>query len=190
MHANDTLIIGVKVNTLPSVKDTIKLTSDLLVGQTKQYTLTKHSNISNPGTYAIKAFTLIEKEPYYYYPTSNDTGSLLITVFPNPVTGFPDTLYTARIDTLQISAIDSVQYDYYWQGSATPGSHIYYPVPNAGKYYIRVVNNISLCETSDSVYVKALIPDVGVDSILTPANHCGYEGNVYPEVRIKNFGKH
>jgi hypothetical protein len=188
MVPGDSIIIGASVNGTVQAIDTLLLTSNLNTGATLNYTMKRPVDFSQTGHYVIKAFTMADQGKSIF-GTNNDTASVSLTVYQNPVTGLPDSIYSARMDTLQIVAIDSAKYSYYWQDSVTTGNHIYSHVTGEGFYKLRVQNKISFCETKDSVFVKALICDVAIKQILSPTDNCGYEGDIaYPVIRIKNEG--
>jgi hypothetical protein len=189
MAPGDTIIIKANVNGSVQAVDTFQLATYLNTNATLNYTMKKPVDFSQTGNYVIKAYTSIEKDKTFYGTPNNDTASIAFTVYQNPVTGLPDSIFSARLDTVKINAIDSVKYSYYWQGSATPGTHIYSSVTGEGSYTLRVQNKISYCETKDTVVIKALISDIAVKQILAPVNNCGYKGNiVHPVIRIKNEG--
>ncbi|NJK97681.1 MAG: hypothetical protein HC905_24720, partial [Bacteroidales bacterium] len=73
MHPGDTIIVGIKVNNLPHIADTFKLDKDLNLNDTVQLRMKKPINISAPGTYNISAFTLIEKDAYFYESFCDDS---------------------------------------------------------------------------------------------------------------------
>jgi hypothetical protein len=186
IRTNDSLIVGIKVNTNPVVIDTFKLLSDMAVGATRQFTMTKPVNLTDPGNYDIKAF-VINKYPSFY--GDQDTASLNITVYTNPLTSLPDTIFTARRDTLKINTIQDGSYAYEWKyGGSVVGAtyQINAATTGYGSHALKVSD--ANCTTRDTVYVKHLIPDVGVTAILSPTDDCGYKAPLAPVIRIKNFG--
>jgi hypothetical protein len=193
--ANDSIIIGVKVNNSPVVIDTFKISTALAKNDERQFTMKKHINIAAAGNYLIKAF-VIEKFPHYYETkggdlTNNDTTNFTLDVYPNPITSIPDTVFTARMDTLIISTVENSDYHYSWVFNNTEVSTLYQLDGNLagfGKNYLTVTNSISGCVTKDSVFIKRLIPDVGINKIVSPISGCGYGNNMHPVVQLKNFG--
>lgn len=189
IRQNDSIIIGIKVNNAPVVKDTFKLAADLNVNATAQFTMTKPVNMVAAGDYVVKAF-VIEKLPTYYN-SNNDTTELNVTVYQNPVTTLPDTVYTARLDTLKVKSYYDSNYTYSWEYNLTEVSttnEVDVSSTGPGKHYLTAQNSISGCTTKDSVFIKSLIPNIGVDSILSPVTHCGYKTPLHPVIRIRNFG--
>jgi hypothetical protein len=197
MHANDTIIIGVKVDSKATVVDTFKLTSALNSSATQLFTMKRPVNIVDTGTHKIMAFTMIEKDPYFYSATSNDSDFVTISVKPNPVTNLPDTVYSALPDTLQIKAKQVASYQYSWEygGSVVSTTDSVAAkdglgVVRVGDFYLTVTDNApgNGCVTHDSVYFKLLKSDIGVSKILEPVTNCGYGASFRPVVRLKNFG--
>lgn len=189
IRQNDSIVVGIRVNNQPVVRDTFKLSADLNVNDIRQFTMKKPVNISNPGTYKIKAF-VIEKLPSYY-GSDNDTALLNITVYTNPITNLPDTIFTSRRDTLIVKTVSDPDYIYEWvyDGSiASTTNSVDVSTTGFGEHTLTVRNGISACTTQDTVFIKSLIPDVGVESILSPTTHCGYKEPARPVIRIKNYG--
>lgn len=190
IKVNDSIIIGIQVNNNAVVKDTFKLGSQINKNASQTLTMTKAINIVDPGTYKIKAF-VIEKHPLLY-GTNNDTTTFDLVVYPNPITNLADTIYTARKDTLIIKAQYDANYKYTWTYNSItypPSSHqIKTDTTGWGKHYLNVKNLTSGCITEDSVFVKRLIQDVGVESIISPITNCGYKTPAKPVIKIKNYG--
>lgn len=196
MHANDTIIIGVKVDNQPVVIDTFKLTSAFVQNATKVFTMKHPVNIVSVGTHKIKAYTLIEKDPFFYSSTSNDADSISINIKPNPVTNLPVSYSSARPDTLQIKAYQGTNYIYSWEyGGSTVSTTYSVNVKNGaqirtGDFHLTVTDNTpgNGCITYDTTTFNLLVSDAGVKSIIEPTTHCSYSATFKPIVRIKNFG--
>ncbi|HEY4789257.1 MAG TPA: BNR-repeat neuraminidase N-terminal domain-containing protein, partial [Bacteroidales bacterium] len=196
MHANDTIIIGVKVDNQAAVIDTFKLTSSLDANATQGFTMKKRVNIVAVGTHKIKAYTMIEKDPHFYSAANNDADSININIKQNPITNLPDTVYSASPDTVQIKAYQGTNYTYSWEYSGSTVSTTYsVNVKNGaqvrtGDFHLTVTDNTpgNGCITYDTVNFKLLKSDVGISKILEPVTICGYSTTFKPTVRIKNFG--
>lgn len=194
IHPGDTIILGVKADTLASVIDTFYMPAGdtLKHFDTIQFRMKHPVNISNTGAHNLKAYVITKTDPYFYRPVSYDTTYTTLIVNPNPYPGLPDTVYSAVIDTLVIQATDSANYSYAWsypkKGYTTNTSYIDVSHTGAGNQYITITNKNTLCYTKDSVFVKILVSDVGVDSILSPVTNCGYGTTYFPTVEIKNSG--
>ncbi len=187
LQAGDTIIFGIDATNNGTIIDTLLLESDLFVNDSVTLKSNKEIDLSGAGNYDIDVYTLIEDEPFYYWPTSNDTASLSITIYPNPQTDLQDTIRTARPDTLVLSPIYDVDYDYLWQpGNITDRE---YNVSVSGDHYLTVTNtNGTGCITEDTVNVMKLIPDITVDSLASPVSSCEFGSEVFIDVNIKNTG--
>jgi hypothetical protein len=191
MLVNDTMIVGVKVNRATSVVDTFKLTVAIPVGQSKQITLHKPINLSKAGVDTIRAFTLIEKEPYFYQTTSNDTAQKIIVIHLLPITNLPDSIVTKAPEKLRIQAVDSAAYQYLWSwGGVKTFTTSYVDVKNTGPglHYLKVTNSVTNCQTFDTVKVSMSISNLGVTSIISPVTDCGFGTAMHPKIEIKNYG--
>lgn len=187
LQAGDTIIFGVDATNNETVIDTLLLENDLHINDSVTLKANKEIDLSGSGNYEIKVYTLIEDEPFYYWPVSNDTASLSITIHPNPQTGLPDTIPTARPDTLILTPIYDEIFEYQWQpGNVTDSV---YHVTTEGDYFLTVTNTGPTgCITTDTVNVKKLIPDVSVDSLVSPVSSCEFTSEVFVDVNLKNTG--
>lgn len=186
MKTNDIIVVGAMVNGVVQAIDTFKLASDLAKGASRNFTFTKPVNFVDTGKYTIKAYTMNGAEDSFYN-TNNDTASISFTVNPNPLTGLPDSLFTAEPDTVILKLITNADYKYKWHDNSTAST---FDCTTPGYYKATVINNITGCLTKDSTFIKGLISDVKLDAILTPTNHCGYDDGdaVKAIIRIKNTG--
>ena len=122
-----------------------------------------------PGPHTIKAYTLIEDDPWFY-EGNNDTASVAFTVFPKPDIGFLDTIQTREPDTVILRPYYNANYDYLWQDGKTTST---YDVDKGGLYSVTVTDTRGNgCSAKDSTYVELLFYDVGVDSLIYPVNAC------------------
>lgn len=194
VHPGDTIILGVNVDALTPVIDTFYIPAgDTLKHlDTIQFRMKKPINISAAGTHQLSAYVITNTDPYFYRSVSYDTAYTTLLVNQNPVTGLPDTVYSALIDTLVLKAIDSTNYNYLWsyppKSYTTPTDSLAISNTGSGNQYLTVTNQNTLCYTRDTVFVKVLVSDIGSDSILSPINNCGYGTDYLPTVDLKNFG--
>jgi hypothetical protein len=190
MAAGQTMIVGVKTNSSATVIDTFPLGASIPAGGTLQMMLHKPVNLATTGKDTAYAFTLIEKDPYYYDSIPNDTARFIYTALANPVIGLPDSVFTARIDTLVFRPVYSTDYSYFWKHSTKTATTSTYAANDllTGTYYITVTSISNGCQTKDSVGLKMLIPNVGIAQIIRPVTNCAYGNVLYPVVRIYNFG--
>lgn len=185
MHPGDTIIIGVKVDNQPQVVDTFKLTGDFLKDDTVHLRMKKPVSMNTPGTHQVMAFTLVEKEKFFYGPVSNDTLKTNLLINANPIPGLPDTIKTAHPDTVILKTNVEPNCSYEWNNGST-GTTL--ALSDSGSYWVKATNSLSGCRTTDSTYISLLIPDIGIESVVSPVNNCGYGKAFHPVIRIKNLG--
>ena len=185
MKINDTVIAGFNFNNTLFATDTFTLAQALLPGQTIEHTFAENIGILAPATYSLKAYTLIEDDPYYY-GANNDTLALVFSVLPRPTIGLLDTIQTREPDTVTLAPYYNTNYDYLWQDGKTTAT---YDVNKGGLYSVTVTDTRGNgCSAKDSTYIELLFYDVGVDSLIYPVNACSLSNNEYVSLRIKNYG--
>jgi hypothetical protein len=185
---NDTMIVGVRVNRGITVIDTFKLSQAIPAGASIPVTLHKPVNLTPPGNDTVFIFTMIEKNPLFFDTVCNDTLSLPYFSKVNPVIGLPDSVYSARLDTMSLKP-NCPGYTYAWKFEGVPSSACIKPAPlNPGMYYVTATSISNSCVTTDSIFVKTLIPNLGISQIVAPGNNCGYGTTFHPIIRIKNYG--
>jgi hypothetical protein len=185
MNSNDTIVVGFDLDNNPVAVDTFKLTQNLAPNQSMTYTFPDEIDVLAPGLHAIRAYTLIEEDPWFY-EDNNDTTSVSFTIKPKPYIGLPDTIQTKKPDTVFLRPVYNPNYDYLWQDNKTDSV---YDV-NKGQWYIVTVTDTrgNGCSAKDSTFVELLFYDVGVDSLIYPYDACSYTNQEYVSLRIKNFG--
>jgi hypothetical protein len=184
LKSNDTIILGVDVIGQNSIKDTFKLSSDLLPGDSTLFTVNTPMNVNAPGLYHIRAYTLIEKDPFFYNK-NNDTVTKAFRTWQNPVTLLADTIFSREPDTVYIRPQVLPQYTFLWDDNST-GQTYHVTVPRT--YRLTVTESIHGCHTNDSVYVQLLFNDVGIDSVIWPKSSCSLGSAEKVKVQIRNFG--
>jgi hypothetical protein len=185
LKKDDLIIVGFDFNQVLMETDTFQLAADLLPGQNIKHTFNKPVDAISPGDYNLKAYTLIEADPYFYQG-NNDTLSLNFKVLPNPITMLLDTISTREPDTVTIRPFYDSRYDYLWNDMSTGST---YDVEHSGWYKVKVTaTRYNGCISYDSTYVRLLFNDTGIDSLIFPYNHCGLGKDEYLKVRIRNFG--
>ncbi len=186
VHANDTLIIGLDVNTSATVIDTLLVPTEWPVNDTMQFRLNKPAPIGEAGSYTLKAYPLIESDPHYYGEVSNDTASFTFEVLANPVTNLADSVFSAFPDTLVLKPVYNPDYEYLWGNGSTDSV---FDVPDAGIYTLQVTDTAGNgCITRDTIVIESLVPDIGIDSILYPVSSCELGDSVFVQVQVRNFG--
>ena len=185
LKQNDTIIVGFDFNQNHITTDTFRLAADLLPGESFSHTFAQVIDVSAPGTYNLRAYTLIEDDPWIY-EGNNDTVSVDFTVYPGPITSLTDTIQTHLPDTVVLETLYNTDYDYWWNG--TPGSNTYNVADDGWQYLKVTATRGNGCSAYDSTNVELLFYDVGTASLIHPVNDCGFSNHEYPVVKIRNFG--
>ncbi len=184
LNTNDTIILGYDFESEPAVIDTFSLASDLIPGDSVLHVMPTSFDVNTPGTYQIKAYTLIEDDPFFY-GTNNDTLIKSFEIWQSPITGLVDTISSRRPDTVLIEPIFDPDYSYLWgDNSTTP----VYDVEDPGMYYLTVTEIVHGCETYDSIYIEFLFNDVSVDSIIWPQSSCELTNAENVQLQVRNTG--
>lgn len=185
LKQNDTVIVGFDFNRQHMAVDTFMLGADLLPGQTIKHTFSEPVDVSEPGSYNLTAYTLIEDDPYFYL-SNNDTTSLDFQVYPGPITSLADTIQTHLPDTVVLATHLDAAYDYWWNG--VKGTDTYH-VQDAGWQRLTVTaTRGNGCSSYDSTNVELLFNDAGAVELVYPVSNCGLTKHEYPVVRVKNYG--
>jgi len=185
LAANDTMIIGVKIASQTPVIDTFHVSSDILPGDSALFSVYAPMSVSTPGTYIVKAYTLIEKNPFFYSPKSNDTTSKSFNIWPLPYGIAEDTISSRRPDTVVIRPHYDPNYKYLWGDNSTDSV---YHATSSKTYYLTVTDKIHGCHYHDSIYVELLFNDIGIDSIIWPRSSCSLGTAEKVNVQIRNLG--
>ncbi|MBA7569979.1 hypothetical protein ES708_11724 [subsurface metagenome] len=184
LKENDTMIIGVDFENDPPIIDTLLLASDLLPGDSMLFNIPTAFDLDVPGNYQIKAYTLIEDDPFFYN-SNNDTAWKSFEIWESPVTGLLDTISSRRPDTVMIEPIFDPAYSYLWGDMSTNPT---YDVEDPGTYYLTVTESTHGCQTFDSIYIEFLFNDVSIDSIIWPQSSCELSSAENIQVQIRNTG--
>lgn len=170
LYAGDEIIVGLDVNQHPSVIDTFTLASELQVDDSIQLQFTKSINLTDTGDYTIVAYTLSERDPFFYSDISNDTTIHTFSVNAAPVPGLRHFIYSGEPDTIVLIPNYDPDYVYFWHYDGSSDS--IFNVPGPGVFYYTFENGVNGCPITDSVNVIKLIPDLTPDSILSPVSDC------------------
>lgn len=192
MPAGDSIIVGVDFESEPPVIDTFTLASDLLPGDSVEFTVGTNFDITTAGSYDIMAYTLIEEDPFLYQ-TNNDTAWKTFNVWPNPTVILADTIGSRDPDTVKIKPQypDWVPgYSYLWEPGSVSDSIYDVSLYGFGPqiYNLTVTEPTHGCETKDSVNVLLLYFDAGADSIINPQSFCQHDPDELVTVRVRNTG--
>jgi hypothetical protein len=184
LKTNDTMIIGYDFESEPAVIDTFLLSTDVIPGDSVLFMIPTVFDVTSPGTYQIRAYTLIEDDPWFY-GSNNDTAWKSFEIWQNPITGLVDTISSRLVDTVVIRPIVEPEYTFLWHDNSTNPT---FDVEVPGTVYLTVTETNHGCQTFDSVYIELLFNDVGIDSIIWPQSSCELSSNEHIQVQIRNFG--
>ncbi len=187
---NDKIIAAFKLNNFSDVIDTITLPSNLPVGQTINITFNKSIGKLSAGNYTLKVYH-IDPNKGFYPVTDNDTLTINFEVYPAPVSGLKKEYATARLDTFTIVANNVANCSYQWANEYNSNLSITNSLSNppAGNIWLTMQDTTgNLCSTTDTFYMRKLIPDVGIVAFKEPTDACEFPQPVKMKVVIKNLG--
>ncbi len=171
VKAGTKIPIGLKMNDVHIITDTLELASDLALGASTSFTFTETVDMSAAGDYEFEAYTLLEDDPYFYDETTcNDTSIEIVTV-----QGMPD--YNPFQDQIGVNPVDTFlvagkNYDsYFWDrpvldDTTTLTTDTLYIKDYEGWYKV-TVTNADNCTASDSVEVVSSLIDIEMLQIYT-----------------------
>ncbi|MBW6478441.1 MAG: T9SS type A sorting domain-containing protein [Bacteroidales bacterium] len=176
--------VGLDVDTIAPVYETLILQQNLMPGATVNYTFNAHFDLSAGQDYQLTAYTLLPGDNDFYNPGShNDTLSTIVTVFGYPEFSLGDDIYTTMPDTLVLDAGEGFQY-YLWQDGSEEQTFQVTSIHSA--YYTAWVTDYNGCQVSDSLEVIAR--DIEVFRISQPLSNCELSDNEMIEVEVRNSG--
>jgi hypothetical protein len=187
----DSVIAAYEVNGGTAVIDTIAVTSVVTPGGTTMLTFNKRVNIDSYGSYNVLVYTIDPYPGFYEGMPDHDSSSVSFTIYPNPVTNLPDTIANSKLNTVKVIPNYSSDYDYLWFTATNPSlsTDSVLNWPPAGKVFLKAtIKDANSCSTTDTVYIRKLIPDVGVKTLLEPANACELGTSNFVKLTVKNLG--
>jgi hypothetical protein len=184
LKPEDTMIVGYDFESNQPVIDTFQLASELQPGDSMLFTLPGNFNVDNPGTYHIRAYTLIEADPWFW-GANNDTAWKTFETWQNPITGLVDTISSRLPDTVVVRPNIEPNYTYLWHDNSTNNT---FDVEVPGTVYLTITETTHGCHTEDSVYIELLFNDIGIDSIIWPVSACELSNAEKVKVQMRNFG--
>ncbi|MBN2347696.1 MAG: T9SS type A sorting domain-containing protein [Bacteroidales bacterium] len=186
LKVGDTIIAGLDIDIHSQhFADTFAVPVDIEPEQTFTYQYNQPADLTDTVIYTIRAFTLIESDPWFYF-SNNDTASFSLKVMPNPLTELLDTIQTQEPDTVVLRAHYNPNYEYLWDGNILTDT---FDVSIAGVYHLTVTDvGGNGCQSIDSTYVELLFNDLGVENLISPISSCGLSDEEYIRVRIMNYG--
>ena len=150
-------------------KDTLTLSSNLIIADSVLFTFNHTVDMSYSGNYDFIINTNLESDTYFYNDTaSNDTLYTTVTVqgMPN-YDPFPDQIGDNPIDTFLVAGTGYANYN--WTGGGnpdiTPPQDTLY-VDTEAWYKVTVTNGVG-CTAIDSVEVVSSVIDLAMDSLYT-----------------------
>jgi hypothetical protein len=187
LTSNEDIIVGMDFESEQPVIEEFKLTKDLNPGDTIHHTFNQTIDIITPKIYTLKAYTLIEDDPWFY-EINNDTSTLLFEVYQNPVANWVDTITTKEPDTVVVrpNVPPVPTYGYLWEDMSTADN---LQINKPGLYYVTITDvGGNGCVTVDSILIELLFNDMGIDSLLSPVSSCELGPAEYLTVQIRNYG--
>lgn len=172
-----------KSGQLQTADETILLPQPLPVGGTLDIQMTETFDFSIAGQYLVDIFT-IEADPLFYNQVPNDSIRKVIYV-KKPLVELGADIATTRPDQIILRAYSGVKGNtYLWQDGSVDS--LYY-VSTAGKYYVRVSNNIG-CVASDTINIRQLVADAGVSELVSPLSSCTLGTQERIKIKFRNYG--
>ena len=176
--------VGLDVDTLAPVYETLILQQELLPGTTVNYTFNAHFDLSAQQDHYLTAYTLLPGDNDFYNPGShNDTLSAVVTVFGYPEFSLGDDIYTTMPDTLLLDAGEGFQY-YLWQDGSE--EQTFQVTSIHSEFYTVWVTDFNGCQVYDSLEVIAR--DIEIFGISQPLSNCELSDNETIEVEVRNSG--
>ena len=184
LFAGDSIPIALKQQDNAFIKDTLVLSSFLEPGDSVQYTFKDSLDMSYSGDYPMKIYTRLEKDPFFYSESNNDTLSRTISVLGMPRYNIGDVVGTPPpVDTTLDAGAGYSTYN--WNTGATTQT---INVSSAGWYDVTVTNDNG-CSASDSVRVVDSEINTGITQIITSVGDaCTHPNPLEYTVEISNMG--
>jgi hypothetical protein len=188
--SNDKIIAAFQLNANTPVIDTITLPANLPVSQSVTLTFNKALGVLTGGDYSLKVYH-IDPNKGFYPISDNDTVNISFTVYSAPVSGLKSEYATARLDTFTITANNVSNCNYKWANAVNPNlstNRILSKPPSGYIWLTMKYTTDSLCEHTDTLYMRKLVPDLGITEFKQPTDQCEFPAPLYMKVVVKNFG--
>lgn len=178
LPVDSTYLLSYQVNDLPIVTESITITgSDVEFEDTVIFTFIEKCDFTEPGSYAIKVYTDIQKDLDH----SNDSISKSFNTwgFVNVELEY-DTIYSSQADTLVLTATPGYD-NYIWNNDSTGNTVIPY---NKSYYYKVTASDGNICLTDTAVtYIET--HDLGVTAINSPMDRCEDDASTSTNITIE-----
>lgn len=179
LEINDTVPLAYQINNSTIVRDTLFVSSPILVGGTEDFTFAIKADFTNPEPYALKVFIDILKD-------LNHTDDTIIVDFNTwgyvDVELAYDTIYSSQADTLELVATPGYT-DYLWNTTEIKST---ISPTDVSQWYKVTVSDDDICGSDmDSTYVETY--DFGINNIISPVSACSHSSSTPIQVSIRNY---
>lgn len=186
LETGSTIDISYIFNGNPRKDSTWTMDRNLLPNDSLLFTFNKTLNLQAVGAYNLKAWAKVSLDEL----TTNDTTSKTIDVWGYPAfdlktaMGLPKDSVTVLNPTYIVDA-GAGWNAYLWLNDNSTNQT--YTMANTGWAKVTVFD-IHSCPATDSIYVDLSFADVSVSEVINPVTACAISGTVYPQIKIKNAG--
>jgi hypothetical protein len=188
IYIDDEVYVGYKINNRPSVIEPLVLITLIEPGDSITFTFDTKANLSQPGIYNLKLFTVFDKD----FDFTNDTLFLsepIINRGATTVSLNQDTLFVKNAEGTVLTASNPYPWNPFtsviWHDSST---ELTYTIPSnrSGIYYVNVEDTYGCGTASDSVVVLAY--DISIDQVIFPQDVCMASDSENIHFILKNLG--
>lgn len=178
IRQNESFQVGYIFNNGTLQSQFITIPQRLAPGESVPFVFTGTINLSVPGTFPLKVFTIMVGDTV----PGNDTTSGVFDMHPYPVVNLGDNLVVQALShTLDAGAGMA---SYAWSNGGTSRTTT---VTEPGVYGVTVTNGYG-CPAEDSVYVFLKIRDIAPDSLLSPWKTCSNRASEGVSMQVRNTG--
>lgn len=186
LETGSTIDISYIFNGNPRKDSTWTMDRDLLPNDSLLFTFNQSLNLQTVGAYNLKAWAKVSLDEL----TTNDTTNNTINVWGYPTydlktaMGLPKDSVTVLNPTYNVDA-GAGWNSYLWLNDNSTNQS--YTMANTGWVKVTVFDT-HLCPATDSIYVNLNFADISVSDVVNPVSACNISGTVYPQINIKNAG--
>lgn len=178
IRQNESFQVGYIFNNGTLQSQFITIPQRLAPGESVPFVFTGTINLSVPGTFPLKVFTIMVGDTV----PGNDTTSGDFEMYPYPVVNLGDNLVVQALShTLDAGAGMA---SYAWSNGGTSRTTT---ISEPGGYGVTVTNGYG-CPADDSVYVFLKIRDIAPDSLLSPLKTCSNRASEGVSIQVRNTG--
>ncbi|SDB96430.1 T9SS type A sorting domain-containing protein [Williamwhitmania taraxaci] len=178
LQVGDTVVVSWTVNAGTLVTENVKLTAILLPNAETTLTTIATTNFSAINTYNIE---MDAKRPYDETPGNNHKSSVIV------VHGFPSFTLSPHFVYQEVTTYlfdAGIWSSYLWHDGSTNQT---FTMDTIGWVKVTVTDAFG-CPASDSSDVHLKFTDIGLESIISPADLCRPGQPVYPQVIVHHYG--